>query len=120
MKNLFLKNRIKAFGFAFKGIFGLLKSEANFQVQMVIAMVMVVLGFIFQISTTEWLFQIFAIGLVLGFEAFNSAVEKLCDFIYPDFNKNIGKVKDFAAGGVLLATLTAIAIGLVIYWPYVF
>lgn len=119
-KTPYFKARFQAFGFAFKGIWGLLKTESNFQIQTVFAVLVIVLGFVFQISITEWLVQVLAIGLVLGCEAFNSAVEKLADATHPEWHEKIGKVKDFAAGAVLLATLTAIAVGLIIYIPYVF
>lgn len=118
-KNNFFKGRINAFGFAFKGIKNLLKSEANFQVEFSVALVMIILGFVFQITVTEWLFQIFAIGFVFSLEAINSAVEALSDALHPEWNEKIGKVKDLAAGAVLLASITAVVIGLIIYAPYI-
>jgi diacylglycerol kinase (ATP) len=61
--------------------------------------------------------QVLAFGLVLGIESLNTAVEKLADFVHPEFHNKIGFIKDIAAGAVLFAALAAIAIGLLIYVP---
>jgi len=55
--------------------------------------------------------------LVISIEGLNTAIEKMADFIHPDYNKKIGFIKDIAAGSVFFAALTAIAIGLIIYLP---
>lgn len=60
---------------------------------------------------------VFLIGFVLTAEAFNTAIEKICDFIHPELHPKIGKIKDIAAGGVLIAVLTAVVIGLIIFAP---
>jgi diacylglycerol kinase (ATP) len=61
--------------------------------------------------------QTLAIGLVLGIEGLNTAVEKVADFIHPDYHERIGFIKDIAAGAVFFAALTAIAVGCIIYLP---
>ena len=81
---------------------------------------MVGLGFYFDITTTEWILQIFAMGMVLSLEAANTAIEEIADFIHPDFHHKIGLIKDMAAGAVFFAAITAIIIGLIIYIPYLF
>jgi diacylglycerol kinase len=117
MWNTFLGKRLKAFKYAFKGAFLLLRHEASIQVQAVLAIIMSFAGFYFEISTTEWMFQILAIGLVLSIEGLNTAVEKIADFVHPDFHNKIGFIKDVAAGAVFFAALTAIIIGCLIYIP---
>jgi diacylglycerol kinase (ATP) len=59
-------------------------------------------------------------GLVLSIEGLNTAVEKIADFIHPDYHERIGFIKDIAAGAVFFAALTAIAVGCIIYFPYLF
>jgi diacylglycerol kinase (ATP) len=86
-------------------------------VQFFIAIIMTAVGFYLKITATEWLFQILAIGLVMSVEGINTAVEKIADFIHPDFHEKIGFIKDIAAGAVFFAALTAVAIGLIIYLP---
>jgi diacylglycerol kinase (ATP) len=86
-------------------------------VQSTLAVLVTIAGFYFTISHEEWLFQTLAIGLVLSIEGLNTAVEKVADFIHPEFHKKIGFIKDIAAGAVFFAAMTAIAIGLMIYLP---
>ncbi|MCP4882605.1 MAG: diacylglycerol kinase family protein [Flavobacteriales bacterium] len=113
----FVKGRIKSLKFALKGLWLLITTEHSIMVQMTLAAVMTFLGWWLDISKTEWLFQILAIGLVLVAESLNTAVEKLCDFIHPEYNKKIGFIKDVAAGAVSFAAISAIIIGLFIYLP---
>jgi diacylglycerol kinase (ATP) len=77
-------------------------------------------GFYFEISNMEWILQILAIGLVLGIEGLNTAVEKIADFIQPEFDEKIGFIKDISAGAVMLVSIAASVIGLIIYIPKVF
>jgi diacylglycerol kinase (ATP) len=72
--------------------------------------------FYFDISKTDWLFQILAIGLVLSVEGLNTAVEKWL-ILYIRFSRKNWLYKDIAAGAVFFAALTAFAIGLIIYLP---
>lgn len=113
----FLSGRFKSIGFAVKGAIKLITTEHSVMTQSGIGVLMVIAGFYFDISHVEWLIQTLAIGLVLGIEGLNTAVEKVADFIHPEFHERIGFIKDIAAGAVFFAALTAIAIGCIIYIP---
>jgi diacylglycerol kinase (ATP) len=113
----FLTGRFKSMGFAFKGAIKLITTEHSVMVQSCLAVVMIIAGFYFEISHEEWLIQTLAIGLVLGIEGLNTAVEKVADFIHPEYHERIGFIKDIAAGAVFFAAITAIAIGCIIYIP---
>ena len=115
--NSFFTGRLKSIGFAFKGAFKLITTEHSVMVQFTIALLLIIAGFVFEISREEWMMQILAFGLVLGIESLNTAVEKIADFIHPEFHNKIGFIKDIAAGAVLFAAMAAIAIGLLIYVP---
>ncbi|WP_310377505.1 diacylglycerol kinase family protein [Flavobacterium sp.] len=115
--NTFFTGRLKSITFAFKGAIKLISTEHSIMVQFSTALLLIAAGFYFKISTTEWLFQTLAIGLVLSIEGLNTAVEKVADFIHPEYHERIGFIKDIAAGAVFFAALTAIAIGLIIYLP---
>lgn len=118
-KESFLVNRIKSIGFAFRGVLLLLKSEASIQIQFVIAILITFAGFYYDISNTEWMIQILAIGFVMSIEGINTAVEHLSDFVHPEHDRKIGFIKDLAAGAVFIAAVAAIIVGLVIYLPKV-
>ncbi len=113
----FISGRFKSLGFAFKGAVKLATTEHSVMVQSSIAVLLVIAGFYFEISREEWMFQTLAIGLVLAIEGLNTAVEKVADFIHPEFHEKIGFIKDIAAGAVLFAAMTAITIGCFIYIP---
>ena len=115
----FLTGRFKSMGFAFKGAVKLITTEHSVMVQSSIGVLMIIAGFYFHISHEEWLIQTLAIGLVLGIEGLNTAVEKVADFIHPEYHERIGFIKDIAAGAVFFAAMTAIAIGCMIYIPHV-
>ncbi|MFC4634391.1 diacylglycerol kinase [Dokdonia ponticola] len=116
----FIKGRLKGCIYAFKGGILLLKTEASIQVQFVIAILITIAGFYYDISTTEWMIQTLCIGLVMGIEGLNTAVEEIADFVHPDFHNKIGKIKDIAAGAVGIAALIAVIVAGIIYVPKVF
>ncbi|MGB5227017.1 MAG: diacylglycerol kinase family protein [Eudoraea sp.] len=115
-ENLFV-DRIKSIGYAFRGAWLLVRTESSIQIQVVIACIMTLVGFYFEISKTEWILQIFAIALVLGVEGLNTGIEKMSDYIQPEFDEKIGFIKDISAGAVMLVSLAASIVGLIIYVP---
>ena len=115
-RNFFL-NRIQSVKYAAKGFWILITSENSIIAQVIIGIIMTVIGFLMNISATEWLFQIFAIGLVLVAESLNTAIEKMADFIHPEYHKQIGRIKDISAGAAFFAAIFAVIIGLIIYIP---
>jgi diacylglycerol kinase (ATP) len=115
--NTFFTGRFKSMGFALKGAIKLITTEHSVMVQSSLVIILTIVGFYFNISKTEWMFQIVAFGLVLSIEGLNTAVEKIADFVHPDFHEKIGFIKDIAAGAVFFAAMTAIAIGAIIYIP---
>ena len=116
--NSFFSGRLKSLVYAAKGAYNLITTEHSIMIQFSIAILITIAGFYFKISKVEWLIQILAIGLVLSVEALNTAIEKIADFIHPDYNKSIGFIKDIAAGAVFFAALAALIIGAIIYIPY--
>ncbi|MFV5697738.1 diacylglycerol kinase family protein [Flavobacterium sp. ZT3R17] len=118
--NTFFTGRLKSVTYAFKGAVKLITTEHSIMVQFSLGILMTIAGFYFGITATQWLFQTMAIGLVMSIEGLNTAVEKIADFIHPNYHERIGFIKDIAAGAVFFAALTAIAIGLIIYIPILF
>ncbi|MEG1377241.1 MAG: diacylglycerol kinase family protein [Myroides sp.] len=113
----FISGRIKSVTYAVKGFYLLITTEHSIMVQLTISALMCILGFYLKISAVEWMFQILAIGLVLTAESLNTAIEAICDYIQPNFDKKIGFIKDIAAGAVTFAALTAVVVGAIIYLP---
>ena len=100
-----------------RGTWLLITTEHSIMVQFSIAIVISILGFVMQISASEWMFQCLAIGMVLVAESLNTGIEKLSDFVHPDYHKKIGFIKDISAGAATFAAIIAVIIGLIIYVP---
>lgn len=115
----FISGRLKSFKYAIRGAGKLILSEHSIIAQCAIGLLTIIMGFVFEITATEWMFQIMAIGLILSIEGINTAVEKIADFIHPDFNTKIGFIKDVAAGAVFFSGITALILGAIIYTKYV-
>ncbi len=114
-----LQSRIKSFKDAIKGVLLASSSEFNFKIHLVAAILAVCLGLFFKITMMEWLIIILTIAMVLSAELINTAIEYLCDHIHPEKHPSIGKVKDVAAGAVLIAALGSIVIAIIIFGPHV-
>ncbi len=112
-----LKKRLLSFKYAFKGIQTLASTQPNFQIHLGFTVLVITGGLIFNVSRIEWATLLLAIGLVLGAEGFNTAIEFLTDLVSPEYNELAGKVKDVAAGAVLLTAIAAACVGFIIFIP---
>ncbi|MHB1920729.1 MAG: diacylglycerol kinase family protein [Chitinophagaceae bacterium] len=115
-----VKKRIRSFGYAFEGLVDFFIQEHNARIHLVAATGVILSGFYFHLSGRDWIALIFAMGLVISAEAFNSCMEKLADIISPDQDKRIKYIKDLSAGAVLVTALTAAIIGAIIFFPKLF
>jgi diacylglycerol kinase (ATP) len=107
-----IRSRLKSFRFAGRGLRWLVQDEHNAWLHLAASIVVVGAGLLLEISLSEWRWLVLSIALVWLAEAFNTALEDLCDHISPDFHVAIGRVKDLAAGAVLVASIAAALIGL--------
>lgn len=113
-----MKNKlIASFGYAFKGIWLVIKNERNMKIHIGVLALVIIFGFLFCISPLEWIACAICFGAVTGAEAFNTAFERFVDEVSPEFNPKFGAIKDIAAGGVLLVTIFAVVVGVIIFLP---
>ena len=81
-------------------------------------MVLVIIsGFIFKISITEWIICIVLFGLVITAELINTALATTVDIVMPEKNEKAKLAKDIAAGAVLVSAITSAIIGIIIFLP---
>ncbi|NDW12812.1 diacylglycerol kinase family protein [Bacteroides sp. 214] len=114
-----LKDRLRSFVYAWQGIIILIRNEHNAWIHLFAVITVTALGFIFSITATEWIAVILCFGLVLAAEAFNTAIEKFVDHVSTEHHPILGKVKDLAAGAVLICAIAAAIVGLIIFLPYI-
>lgn len=112
-----LVKRGESFRHALNGIRIFIKTTHNAWIHGFFAVLAIYFGFYFHISTTEWLFIVLTIGLVLMAEAFNTALEFDMDLTSPQFHPYAQYTKDIAAGAVLIISFIALIIGLIIFLP---
>jgi diacylglycerol kinase (ATP) len=115
--DLSFSGRIRSVACALQGIRTMLCSQHNAWVHAAATIMVVVGGFLFRLSATEWCWIILAMVSVWTAEAFNTALEYLTDVASPDFHPLAGKAKDVAAGAVLIAAVGAVIIGLLVFGP---
>jgi diacylglycerol kinase len=115
-----MKEFIHSVFFAFQGILASFREQRNLKVQSIIALITVGAGFYFDITGMEWAVIIMTIGLVIGLEMINTAIEDVVDLVTSEWKPLAGKVKDVAAGAVLVASIVAIVVGVIIFRKYCF
>ncbi|OCA74368.1 diacylglycerol kinase family protein [Chryseobacterium arthrosphaerae] len=110
----------KSFLNAFRGVLAMIKTERNFQIELAAFFINLFLIFYFNLSGTDAALILLVSAAVLSAEIFNTAIERICDLIQPDFDPRIGFIKDISAGAVILMAIAAVIIGVIIYPKYIF
>lgn len=110
----------KSFLNAFRGVFAMIKTERNFQIEFLAFLINLFLIFYLQLSHIDAAVILIVSVAVLSAEIFNTAIEKICDIIQPNFDKRIGFIKDISAGAVVLIAIVSIITGILIYGKYIF
>ena len=110
---------IKSFRSAIRGIISVFKEENNFRIQIILAVFVVVLMFVFNLSSIERGLLVLMILIVLILEMLNSVLERFIDVLKPRVHTYIRDMKDIAAGAVLLASLGSALVGIIIFYPHI-
>jgi len=111
--------RSKSFKYAGRGIWIFIRTKHNAWINLCILVSAIALGIYFKISYIDWMLLIFAAGMVLAAEAFNTAIEIDIDLTSPGFHPYARDTKDVAAGAVLITAITAALIGIGIFGHYI-
>lgn len=118
MISKFLINTAKSFQFAFRGIPKAYRGQRNIKIQSFFAVFAFLLSYLLRVSTIEFLILLIIIFLVIILEIINTSVERVCDLISKDYNKDIKDIKDMTAGAVLLSAILSVIVGILIFSPY--
>lgn len=115
-----MMNFIKSFGYAFKGMYFVLKGQRNMRVHAMAIVVVTIAGIFLELTAIEWSLIALTIGAVITAEMFNTAFETIVDLVSPEYNEKAGKIKDIAAGAVLLAAIVATVVAIYIFGNKIF
>lgn len=114
-----MRKRIASFGYAFEGIWAMLRTQPNAWIHAVATAVVLAAGWQVGLARGDWALVVVAIAMVWVAEALNTGIEFLADAAVPDPHSLIKHAKDVAAGAVLLASIAAAVIGALVFLPYV-
>ena len=114
-----LKKFFRSFRNAFRGLKYVIKNEQNFQIEVLIGIFVVILMLIFQIRGLEKVALFLVIFFVLVMELFNTILERVVDILKQRVHPYAQLIKDVMAAAVLLASVGAIIVGILIFYPYI-
>lgn len=115
-----MKKLLNSFGYALKGMLLVLKEQQNMRIHAIAVIVVTIGGIFLGLTAVEWSIVALCIGSVISAEMMNTAVELLVDLVSPEFNEKAGKIKDIAAGAVLLTAIIATVVAVYIFGNKIF
>ena len=98
----------------------MLKSERNFQIEVFALLINLFLIVFLKLNTVDTAIILIVSFAVLSLEILNTAIEKVCDIIQPEFDLRIKVIKDISAAAVVLMALASVVVGVLVYWKYLF
>ncbi len=113
-------SRLLSFKYALSGIKSFFQSEHNAIIHLVATLVVISLSIIYKVDKYEAIALLFAVAFVWVTELLNTAIEKLADFVSPNYHPKIKFIKDVAAAAVLIAAMVALIVGGIIFIPKIF
>ena len=112
------KNILISFRYAFSGIKYTFENSRNFKIQVLLAFLSLVIGYVLRLGTSDYLILLVTIFSVLILEVLNTSIESLVDLVIQKKFSNLAKIsKDCSAGAVLLASINSVIIGLYLFIP---
>lgn len=107
---------IDSFNYAFEGIIYTLKTQRNMRIHFIIAIIVLLLSLMYNLSETEVLILFFTISLVIVTEMINTAIESTIDLVTNEYHYLAKIAKNVAAGAVLIATVNSIVVAYIIFF----
>ncbi|WP_236621154.1 diacylglycerol kinase [Rhodopirellula sallentina] len=108
------------FRVAFAGLFWAFRDQNSFYVHFAVTLVVLAVAAWLRLEIWHWVALSFAIGGVLTAELLNTAMELLVSVLHPQHDPRIGRALDVAAAAVLMASITAIVVGVLVLGPPIY
>jgi len=115
----FHKHWFSSFVFAWRGITAFVLREKNARIHLFAAVLVLLSAWYFKVTLIEWCVLLLCIALVIITEMVNTSIELIVDKVYPDIHPKAARIKDIAAGAVLIASGVAAIVGGIIFVPYI-
>ena len=114
-----IKKFLLSFTYPIKGLKYAYRNEQNLAVDVGVALLVTIAGFIFKLNLVEWAILALTIGLVISCELINTAIEAVVDLVTEDYHSLAKVAKDTAAAAVFVFAIIAVIVGLIIFLPKV-
>jgi len=111
------KKGIIGLSFALNGLKEAFIRERNFRIHLIIAIIVICFSIYFRLSVVEWMIVSILISFVLITELMNSLIERIIDYLKPEYHPQAKIIKDISAAVVLIAAITSVIIGVLIFFP---
>jgi undecaprenol kinase len=115
-----MNKTVRSFSFAARGFRYVLRGERNFQIELLVAGLVILGMFVFELSISERIALVLCIVWVLTLELINTAVERIMDVLQPRIHPYARIIKDVMAAAVLVSSIGAFLVGLIIFLPKIF
>jgi len=111
------ENRFMSFVHAFRGLKTILRTEHNARIHLAFTVAAFGISWWLRLDAIRWSFIILAVAGVWTAEAFNTVLEIVVDMASPEYSESAKRAKDIASAGVLIAAMTALILGVIIFGP---
>jgi len=111
-----IKKTLESFNNAITGIIDTVRTERNMKIHLISALGVLIVSFFFDISKYEFLILVVTITMVIAAELINTAIEATIDMTTNYYHPLAKIAKNAAAGAVLIAAISAVLVGYVIFW----
>ena len=111
------KRVVRSFGYAFAGLVAILRTTPNFWLHVAAAAFALAVAVLLALPPGDIALIVVTIALVLVVEAFNTALEALCDVASPAYHPLVKRAKDISAAAVLIAALAAVGVAALLFLP---
>jgi len=115
-----IRSLIKSFAYAWRGLLYAIKREQNFRIHIIATVIMIILMLFFGVTMMEAVILTIVILLVIILELVNIIFERLTDIVQPRIHHYAEVIKDLMATAVLVASVGALVVGILIFYPYIF
>ena len=112
-----IKKFLLSFTYPVKGLKYAYRNEQNLAVDVGMALIVIIFGFIFRIETWEWAVLVITVGIVLALELVNTAVEAVVDLVTEEYHPLAKVAKDTSAAAVFVFAIVAVVVGIIIFLP---
>lgn len=113
------RSLFSSFSHAWRGFARVFHEERNIRIHACAGLCAIVFALLLRFSSLELVLVILMSGVVIASELLNAALERYSDIIKPRVSGYVGEIKDIAAAGVLVLSITSLLVGIVLYVPKV-